>query len=147
MKGQAFSTLKILIGAVFAVMLLTIIYYVSVYHSPIPSAEALKKLALQANNAPNECISTEEVYFVKGEIIIASAAFFSPITVSCVSSSYPASSSPISCSSCSPVLPSGDCCGSCKIDREIKTAVSARCSQTTGTVCNVHIYLGSGDCT
>lgn len=137
MKGQAFSTLKILIGAVFAVMLLTIVYYVSVYHSPIPSAEALKRLALQASNAPNECVSTEEVYFVKGEIIIASAAFFSPTSVSCVSSSYPSSSSPISCSSCD----------SCRIDREIKTAVSARCSQTTGTVCDVHIYLGSGDCT
>jgi hypothetical protein len=68
MKGQAFSTFKILIGAVFATALLVIIYTVVTQIAPPYSGyEATRDLLLQAQKAPGLCFSKSSVAFVEGE--------------------------------------------------------------------------------
>ena len=71
-KGQAFTTFKILIGAVLAVSLLVIIY-VATSHTQIPynSHEAIKDLMRQAQNGLGLCFAKENVYFVSGEDLTA----------------------------------------------------------------------------
>lgn len=132
MKGQAFSTFKILIGAVFATMLLAIVYFVSVSKPPIPSTEMVLDLVKQATNAPDICFSREDVNFVKGESFLTNAAVFSSYSLTCFSSTY----APISCPTCD----------RCTVNRDIKTAVSAKCVPSSPVSCDVHVYFGSPEC-
>ena len=126
MRGQAFSTFRILIGAVFAVALLSIVYYVvSSYNIPILGIETVRDVITQAKNAPDQCFLRNFVEFNAGDIV--SAGSFSPFIV-CLKSSYP----PIQCS-----------CSSCRIEQKVKISVSAKCSSVTG---NCDVYFASEDC-
>ena len=137
MKGQAFSTFKILIGAVFAMVLLSIVYNVATYKPPISSSVIIKGLVTQASNAQDVCFSRDAVDFVKGEVVTADAEAFSPTSVPCLSGRPP-----FSCVSCL----TSSCCKSCRIDMNIKSAISAKCVPTTSTTCDVYLYFGSVNC-
>ncbi len=128
MKGQAFDTFKVLIGAVFAIILLVMVYaIVSGYSSPIDGMETTKEVVLGAFNAPGECISANAADF-SAEEELSSESFSMPVTL------YQATT-PVSCSP-----------DRCVFNDKIRIAVSARCSfDGTQTACEV--YLGSRDCT
>jgi hypothetical protein len=129
MRGQAFDTFKILIGAVFAIVLLVMVYsIVSGYSSPIDGMETTKKVVLAAFNAPGECISANAADF-SAEEELSSASFSTPVTLH-------SATTPVDCS------PPDRCVFSSKV----RIAVSAKCSfDGTQTICDV--YLGSRDCT
>ena len=125
MKGQAFSTFKILIGSVFAITLLAIVYFItSSYSSPISSADTLKDILVQATNAPGICFSRNMLEFNAGEVIRASS--FSPIEIEGFYSMVP---SAVSCVK-----------WECSFNEKIKLSVSARCDP------NCRVYFGSETC-
>ena len=70
MRGQEMAVFKLLIGAVFAVALLTIIHSaVSNIGCPYSSFEEVRSLVLQASKAPGKCFNRETVCFNDGSII------------------------------------------------------------------------------
>src|SRR3989338_3885256 len=67
-RGQAFDVLKILVGAVIAVMLLIIAMGATGNITyPEYGAEATARIISQAVKAPGECFGSANVKFVKGE--------------------------------------------------------------------------------
>lgn len=70
MKGQHSDVMMILVGSVFAVGLLTIIYvYVGSLQSPLSAFEIVQDTLLKAYSSPNFCFSAEKVPFEEKEII------------------------------------------------------------------------------
>lgn len=129
MKGQAFSTFKILISAVFALIFLGIIYtVVSGYTSPLSSADAIKDALKQANNAQSLCFSRTGVDFSEGDELI-SASFAGKPVCFVPSGHFPADK----CWS--------PCCGSVLVKGKISTAISIVCNDA-----NCYIYMGSSNC-
>ena len=127
MRGQAFSTFKILIGAVFAVTLLAIVYNL-IYVSPISGIDTLKEMVKSASNAPGQCIFRESADFNGGEMIVSD--MFLPVNANCLISKKPQA-----CPSCT------SCCSACSITQKSVIPVSAMCDQSGCTV-----YLGSKTC-
>jgi len=127
LKGQAFSTFKILIGAVFAVALLVIVYNL-IYVSPIHGTDTLKDLVKSASNAPGQCFWRETADFNGGEMIVSD--MFLPIKADCLLSRKAQA-----CPSCT------SCCSSCSIVQKIRMPVSAKCDASGCTV-----YLGTATC-
>ena len=68
-KAQAFTTFKLLIGAVLAVALLFIVYSVSQPETPFPGIQLIQETLTKASKAPEKCITREKVQFTKGEKI------------------------------------------------------------------------------
>jgi len=127
LKGQAFSTFKILIGAIFAVTMLMIVYNL-VYVSPIPGVDTLKKVVKSASNAPGQCIGAESADFNGGEMIVS--GMFLPANANCLISKKAQA-----CPSCT------SCCSSCSIVQKIRMPVSAKCDAGSCTV-----YFGTITC-
>lgn len=68
MKGQAFTVFKMLIGAVFAVGLLLIVYaVVGGMNYPLSGVGETKNLLLQASRAPGLCFERSIIPFTKDE--------------------------------------------------------------------------------
>lgn len=125
MKGQAFSTMKILMGAVFAVAMLAIVYHIiSTYTPPLTGIETVGDMIKQANNAPGKCFSRDRVDFSKDDSIDARS--FSP--------------SIVQMHSASPVI---SCVGTdrCTITSKVSVPVAVGCSISA---CDV--YLASSAC-
>ncbi len=73
MKGQQFTVMKMLVGAVFAMILLIIIYESAVrVDCPLNSFETIRDLVIQAARAPEKCFERTTVCFNQGEIITKS---------------------------------------------------------------------------
>jgi len=124
MKGQAFSVFKILIGAVFAVAMLSIIYsIVSSYSSPIPGIQTISDLIKQANNAPEQCFSRPHAQFNMNDNIDKDS--FLPAIVALHSTE-----SAVDCGS-----------GSCKVAQTTDIPVSVKCSLS-----QCDIYFASSTC-
>ena len=69
-KGQHFTVFKLLMAGVFAMTLLTFVYYVlEVPSSPFLSSDLLKELADNSKKAPGLCFEREEIEFIEGERI------------------------------------------------------------------------------
>jgi len=133
MKGQAFSVFKILIGAVFAVVLLSIVYYVTAYNQFPPSGVLIiKTVANEANNAQELCFSRKFADFSGGEVMTTGAAYFSDIKLDC----FVPKSGAFSCSG-----GSSDCHSECSATAKVTLPVSAKCASGTCTV-----FLGSENC-
>ena len=133
MKGQAFSVFKILIGAVFAVVLLAIVYYVTAYNQFPPSGVlTIKTVANEANNAQELCFSRKFADFSGGEVIRTDAQYFSDIQLDC----FVAKSGAFSCTD----GPSS-CYSECSATTKVTLPVSAQCASGTCTV-----FLGSENC-
>jgi hypothetical protein len=125
MRGQAFSTMKILMGAIFAVTMLSIVYYIiSAYSPPLTGIETVGNMIKQANNAPNKCFSQDRVDFTKDDSIDARS--FQPFTVRLHSAS-----AVISCTGTD----------RCTVKNKVSTPVAAMCS---GSTCDV--YFASSAC-
>ena len=125
MKGQAFSTMKILMGAVFAVAMLAIVYYIiASYSPPITGIEILGDMIKQANNAPEKCFFRERLDFNKGDSI--SSVSFSPFNVN-----FHSNSPLISCSS-----------SSCTISDKVSVPVAIKCD----TMSKCYVYFASSTC-
>jgi hypothetical protein len=130
MKGQAFSTFKILIGSVFAVVMLAIVYFaVSTYAPPISGMDLMGDLVKQATNAPENCFSRQNAEFNSGETIEANS--FLPLIIKEFHSSNPGV---IDCGS-----------SSCDINENIKIAVSSICHVNEADI-ECDVYLGSNSC-
>ena len=121
-RGQAFSIFKILMGAVFAVALLVIVYTtVSQYVFPYTGYEITKDIVLQATKSPGDCFSRDEVAFKRDEILVENLAF-KEIDVN------------FDTSGVSTVF---DCpAGECTVKHDINTPVSVLCS--TPKKCTVY---------
>ena len=121
MRGQAFTTFKILIGAVFAVALLTIIYYiVPAYQYPYSGVEETRNLVIQAYRAPGKCFTREKIQFKQGEAFTQGA--FDPITVKFESTNIVQEK--ISCS-----------LTYCTVKQKITAPVSVNCTTNECKVC------------
>jgi len=133
MKGQAFSVFKILIGAVFAVVLLSIVYYVTA-NNQFPSSGVLiiKTVANEANNAQELCFSRKFADFSGGETIRTDAQYFSAIKLDC----FVTKSGAFSCSD-----GTSSCYIECSATTKVTLPVSAKCTAGTCTV-----FLGSDNC-
>jgi hypothetical protein len=126
MKGQAFSVFKILIGSVFAVVLLTIVYQaLSSYNSPISALDIIKNTLVQASNAPKKCFLAESVDISEGERIDKNS--FSPIIVKSLAK---ASNVPATCAGTG-----------CTFNSKIKIPVTALCDLD-----GCKIYFGYTTC-
>jgi len=129
MKGQAFSTFKILISAVFALIFLGIIYSVaSGYTSPLSSADVIKDALKQANNAPNLCFPRTGVDFSEGDEL-SSASFAGKPVCFVPSGHFPADKC------------WAPCCGTVAAKDKISTAISVTCNDA-----DCHVYMGSSNC-
>ncbi len=117
--------MKILIGAVFAVAMLSIVYYiVATYTPPLTGIETVGDMIKQANNAPGKCFSRDRVDFSKDDSIDARS--FSPSIVQLHYAS-----------------PAISCAGAdrCTITSKISVPVAVECSISA---CDV--YLASSAC-
>lgn len=74
MKGQAYSVFKMLIGAVFALALLSIVYLIATQIGcPYSSFETVRELVLDASRAPGSCFERQSVCFEGGTVFTESA--------------------------------------------------------------------------
>ena len=129
MKGQAFSTFKILIGSVFAVVMLGIVYYaVSTYSPPMSGLDLMGDMVKQATNAPGNCFSRHSAEFTAGETI--SADSFLPLNIN----HFYDRNQAISCLT-----------RECSIIADTKTPMSAVCSISSSEI-QCDVYLGSDTC-
>ena len=125
-RGQAFTSMKILIGAVVALALLAIVYQVTQNVSPpVTSIETIKDLVKQATQAPGECFNRLNVPFQAGEVL--NPETLKPTRVTFYGSRLPIIS----------------CAGICSVNQKIVASASAKCSPTT-SVCEV--WFLSKDC-
>jgi len=133
MKGQAFSVFKILLGAVFAVVLLSIVYDVTIKNQfPSSGVLIIKTVANEANNAQELCFSRKFADFGGGEVIRPDAKYFSDIKLDC----FVEKSGAFSCSGVTP-----SCREECSVTAKVTLPVSAKCTAGTCTV-----FLGSENC-
>lgn len=122
MKGQQFTVMKMLVGAVFAIVLLTIVYqYATSTDCPLNSFETIRDLVMQAQRAPGKCFETVSVCFNQGEIISKLGLENNLVGVT------------ISLSSSIPNLCTAD---SCTLNNKYKVPVNVQCS---GSSCSVNI--------
>ncbi len=126
-KGQIGTVYKLLIGAAFAMALLTIAYnYTQTISSPITGLDASKKVLESASEAPDKCFSRNPVLFQKGQLFTGSMlAEYAGIDQS-VNVDYDAVSG---------VFKSN------KFTAGIESSVSAQCNSGSCT-----LYLGSDSC-
>jgi hypothetical protein len=123
MKGQAFAVFKMMIGAVFAVGLLVLIYAaVSGLNYPISGIDETKNLLLQAVRANDLCFERELLRFTEGESFGAEVFGFSSIDFD------------------SSAVADIDCNARCEVTADSEIPVSAEC--TSGQDCT--IWFGSG---
>ena len=128
MRGQAFSTFKILLGSVFAVVMLGIVYQVvSSYNPPISGMDLLDDLLVQATNAPGECFSRYNAEFNSGATINPDS--FYPSSVNDIDSGTPAI----------------ECPDSCTVYSKVKIPISAKC-EVSGADISCDVFLGSSNC-
>lgn len=132
MKGQAFSVFKILLGAIFATLLLIMIYAILAgIVFPLNPAESIKNIALQASRAPGTCVAMSELQLKKGWYLESSAETFKPIIIRCLYSRHPEA-----CPACST-----SCCSRCEIKMDIKIPVSSMCDDS-----GCAIFFGCNNC-
>jgi len=134
MQGQAFSTFKILIGAIFAITLMAIVYHMTSQFSPPFSGVSLTKdLLTQASNAPDICFSRKTVDFEKGQAIWIDAEYFSTLNLTCAVNRTGA----VSCS-----IPNGpNCYKRCDFRQAVSIPISAKCS-----IGGCTIFFGTQNC-
>lgn len=118
MKGQQFTTFKLLIGAVIGAALLAVVMSVVTNLSyPYSGFEITYNLMQNAKTAPGQCFSIEKVIFKEDEVIAASS--FKDLTVS-----FHGSGSSITCS-----------LTSCTVNMKLTIPIAIKCS--TFTTCDV----------
>lgn len=117
-KGQEMAVFKILIGAVFAVALLAIVYSTLANIScPYSAFDEARDLVLQASRAPGKCFQRESVCFEKGTVISAASLKenLPGITSLTVGGS-----------------PAGLCSGGrCVFDKKVTLPATAKCSSSS----------------
>lgn len=121
MKGQQFTVMKMLIGAVFAMMLLLIVYDVATRSGcPLNSFEGIRDLVIQASRAPDKCFERTSICFNSGEILTKSGLDnnLGEVTVTLKSSAIP-----------------GLCTTDrCTLETKYKIPVSVECSGSSCTI-------------
>jgi hypothetical protein len=114
-----------MIGSVFAVALLIIVYsVVTGMHYPYSGLDSAKAVVLEAQKAPNKCFGREAAMFGENEAIGIQDLVVSGVSISFRSTSL------FSCS------------GVCTAKRAASAPVSAKCSSSTSCT----LYLGDKDC-
>ncbi|MEM0372787.1 MAG: hypothetical protein QXO69_03060 [archaeon] len=119
-KGQEMAVFKILIGAVFAVALLAIVYSaLTNVGCPYSAFDEVRNLVLQASRAPNKCFQRESVCFEKGTVISSVSLKENLLGISSLSVSSVSASSLVSCAG-----------NQCIFEKKASIPVSAKCSST-----------------
>ena len=138
MKGQAFAVMKMAIGAVFAVALLTLIYFLTQNINP-PTTAYLESshMITEALNAKGQCIGRTIVTYKENEVLTPSvyiaASKLDSVTVN----------APLHLIGASGAFKyyNGDCCS---VRDSAKLPLSVKCDLTAAKNCN--IYLGVPNC-